>query len=71
MSDGQETVIQKSNRPEVDPSEAEQHYPLLEVGTQKKEYLQIQRNMILEWCGLDCFNPSTFPTKVKFVMKFM
>lgn len=22
-------------------------------------------------CGLDCFYPSTFPTKVKFVMKFM
>ena len=33
MSDGQETGIQKSNRPEVEASEAEQHYPLLEVGT--------------------------------------
>ena len=33
MSDGQETGIQKSNRPEVKTSEAEQHYPLLEVGT--------------------------------------
>jgi hypothetical protein len=32
-SDGQETVLQKPNRLEVEASEAEQHYPLLEVGT--------------------------------------
>jgi hypothetical protein len=63
MSDGQETVIQKSNRPEVDPSEAEQHYPLLEVGTQKKEYLQIQRNMILEGAGWIVSIHRHFPRK--------
>lgn len=37
----------------------------------KKEYLQMQRNMILESCSLDCFYPSMFPTIVQFVMKFV
>jgi hypothetical protein len=71
MSDGQETGIQKSNRPEVEASEAGQHYPLLQVGTYKKEYLQMQRNVILEGCRLDCFYPSTFLTIVQFIMKFI